>query len=207
MCNRKSTCPLPAKPFNRFTSPSPALLHTRAGASSCATMKSSAERFWSKVKKASRVTSPHVSTPCWNWTASIWSGGYGSFHFEGKDKKSHRHAWELTYGKIPDGLFACHHCDNKICVNPEHLFLGGARENQVDLITKGLRTIACGEGHGEAKLTKRQVIQIKKRRAKGHLLMAIAKDFNVSRSNISSICLNKSWRLAMQQTTPTPKDE
>lgn len=87
-------------------------------------------RFWSKVEKAEG---------CWPWKASIFKQtGYGQFALESKRPiNAHRMAWILTHGEIPDGMVVCHHCDNPLCVNPDHLFLGQQQDNMIDMATKG----------------------------------------------------------------------
>lgn len=70
------------------------------------------ERFWAKVDK---------SDGCWVWTAGISSGGYGSFWLDGKNRRAHRVAYELTVGPVPQGLQLDHLCRNRRCVRPDHL--------------------------------------------------------------------------------------
>ena len=70
------------------------------------------QRFWVKVKK----------TPgCWEWTAATTSNGYGQFSVDGRYRRAHRVAWEMTNGPIPEGMELDHRCANKRCVNPAHL--------------------------------------------------------------------------------------
>lgn len=87
------------------------------------------KRFWDKVQK---------TDGCWNWKAGIRSlkTGYGCFKYKGKVIDTHRFVWFLTYGEIPKGKLIYHTCDNRLCVNPTHLFLGSYRDNLLDAIKK-----------------------------------------------------------------------
>lgn len=73
---------------------------------------------------------------CWEWTG--WRAhGYGYFFHEGKDQRAHRVSYELFVGSIPDGLVVMHSCDNRPCVNPDHLSVGTQADNVRDMVAKG----------------------------------------------------------------------
>jgi hypothetical protein len=85
-------------------------------------------------------------TGCWNWSASGRGNGYGCLKIQGKVIDVHRVSWMLFYGSIPTGLLVCHKCDNRKCVNPDHLFLGTYDDNNKDMANKNRS--AKGNNHG-----------------------------------------------------------
>lgn len=86
------------------------------------------DRFWRKVDEEGRLT-----TECWNWTGATKGKGYGSFWLGGKPVRAHRVAWEFTHGPVPSGLFVLHRCNNRLCCNPGHLYLGDNEDNMIDM--------------------------------------------------------------------------
>lgn len=87
------------------------------------------QRFWDKVNK---------TEDCWEWIGAIrGNSGYGCIKINGKNQNAHRVSWELSFGKIPVEKLVCHHCDNRRCVRPDHLFLGSYTDNILDSFSKG----------------------------------------------------------------------
>ena len=89
---------------------------------------------------AERLASKLVRMPngCLEWTGYTDRGGYGRIGVNGKLVGTHRLAWELAFGPIPDGMDALHHCDNPPCCDTEKcLFLGTHDDNMADMAAKG----------------------------------------------------------------------
>lgn len=149
-------------------------------------MKSLEERFWEKVDIRS-------DDDCWEWKASKTKKGYGSFGFLIGTEYAHRVSWILCYGEIPDGLFVCHKCDNRSCVNPNHLFLGTAKDNSEDMVNKG-RSIV-NERNPMSKLKETDVKNIRDLLSVGKFSQRkIAKMFGVSSATVSFIGSGLTWK-------------
>lgn len=103
------------------------------------------ERFWSLTDRTS-------TSGCWLWTGYKYKSGYGRICFKMKRLLCSRFSWYLTYGEIPAGKLVCHTCDNRLCINPNHLFLGTHMDNHLDMVSKGRENFQkprayCKNGH------------------------------------------------------------
>ena len=130
---------------------------------------------------------------CWEWQRTKNQDGYGRVKVFGVLKSAHRVAYELYTGDIPFGLQVLHSCDNPSCVNPEHLWLGTIKDNNVDKSTKGrARGHAMpGTVHPSHKLTDVQVLAIY---ADLRSQSKIAKEYQVSSSLVGLIKNKRRWK-------------
>lgn len=158
---------------------------------------------------------------CWPWKGCVNHLGYGGLKVGGKMRRSHRLAWELTYGPIPHGegyhgMCVLHRCDNPPCVNPSHLWLGSQQDNIADRDAKGHHwsitkpEASCrgdrngsrrhpermrrGESHPRAHLTDSGVREIRQALAAGEQQASIAARYGVGRAAITKINSGKRWR-------------
>ena len=155
-------------------------------------MKLASERFWSKVSK---------SNDCWIWTGAKTKNGYGVFQKGRRGEllyKAHRFSFEIHKGEIPTGMIIMHQCDNKICVNPDHLTAGNHSQNLKDAWDRNLRSMTRKNrkaiGEMSKKLSFEDVQKIKELRSYGQTLKSIGNQFNVSLSNVHNIITGKTWK-------------
>jgi hypothetical protein len=161
------------------------------------------ERFWSKVNIRS-------TDECWLWIGCSSNRGYGLFDLSPARRrvKAHRISYFLNYREDPCPFFCCHRCDVKKCVNPSHLFLGSAADNNRDAAAKGHvqsgenhfsqrhpELIVRGEKHSAAKLKENTVIEIRMLYANGSFVFRdIASKFGVTERAIRSVVRRETWK-------------
>ena len=163
--------------------------------------------FWSHVRRNSG------NAGCWGWIGAKRNKGYGAFCWKSPNGgyiqgRASRFSWILHRGKIPDGMYVLHRCDNPECSNPDHLFLGTIAENNADMVAKGRHVpggtkakalgIATkyrrGESHQNAKLTQCDVDAIRMARIDGMSFSEIGKRFKIGRTTAWKICNGQLWK-------------
>jgi len=143
------------------------------------------DRFWSKVDIGD-------NDECWEWEASTNGVGYGKMWFDGDVVDAHRISYELHNPDFDKSMMVLHTCDNRLCVNPNHLYLGDYSDNMQDAYDRGRRNGCPGE-EGNNKLTREEVIEIRKR-AKDEEYQDLADEFGIeSDGRISDIVNRKAW--------------
>ena len=137
-------------------------------------------------------------TGCMEWQMAVGAQGYGVLSIAKKRWTSHRLAWTLAHGDIPAGMCICHTCDNRRCINVEHLFIGTLADNVHDAISKGRMSAPprfYGEQHHGAKLTEKQVAEIRARyRHKYGMLTALGKEYGVTPQQVFHIVHGEHWK-------------
>ena len=146
-----------------------------------------AARFWAKVQKGDG---------CWEWQGSRQKRGYGLFRIKGRLHKAHRAALMVSGVEVPDDLCVLHSCDNPPCCNPAHLRLGTKGENNTERHAKG-RTVLpvwCrGESSAQAKLTKADVLEMRRLWDAGLTCAAIAEGRSVGTRHVWDVVNRRCW--------------
>ena len=149
-----------------------------------------ADRFWSKCI-------PEPNSGCWLWTAAINSNGYGSFGIGSRTDKtrkvvtSSRFAYELICGPIDDDRHVLHRCDNPVCVNLDHLYLGTRSQNMQDAYDRGRQPCRSGTLRPNSKLTEGIVAEM---RRSNKTDQELSKETGCSRAAIHAARICKTWR-------------
>ena len=148
-------------------------------------------RFWQRVDKKSE-------NDCWIWLGRKSKYGYGEFVLDNKKSiRAHRFSFLLRNGYIDNNKYVCHTCDNPSCVNPKHLWLGTAAENNYDCRSKNRAILPPdqkGENHSQHILKEKDVLDIRKRFNDGVKQAELMREYKVSRNTIYKICHNLTWK-------------
>lgn len=132
---------------------------------------------------------------CWEWTGSRnnkeWHGQWRNK--AGEIELTHRASWRLFKSKIPGGMFVLHKCDNPVCVNPNHLFLGTQSDNCRDMWSKGRANPKQlqGEKHGMSKLTAEAVREIRDSSISG---VELARKFGITPTTVCDVRKRRIWK-------------
>ncbi len=134
---------------------------------------------------------------CWIWTGAC-TGGYGSFGVGSRTDGSartmpaHRFAWEAYRGNI-NGMWVLHKCDVKLCVRPNHLYLGTHADNTRDAVERGQMARQKGSTNGRSKLNETQAAEIYTRTRNGESPLRLSREFDVARTTVNAIKEGRTW--------------
>lgn len=138
-------------------------------------------------------------TGCWVWQGCLSKGGYGRLCTYGSHgtMQAHRIMYESIHGEIGDRtMFVCHHCDNRACVNPDHLFLGRNEDNMNDMVSKGRASRRPGRANSRSILTLEQAWEIVDKYCAGVRGADLADEYGVSNATIWWLTIRKKhWAL------------
>jgi hypothetical protein len=147
------------------------------------------ERFWQYVDEDADFG---PDGECWKWKAGHSTTGYGVFHTPDGQIGAHRYSYELHSGEKLGDLFACHHCDNKGCVNPDHLYAGTPQDNADDAVKRG--RILAGSAHPQAKICEDIAAKIASYRNTGTTAAVVAERFaDATEAIVYNIWSGSTW--------------
>ena len=141
------------------------------------------------VKKLIDRSEPIPMSGCWIWMGGTYTDGYGAVNFMGRTDRAHRVSYRVFKGAIPNELLVCHSCDQPLCVNPEHLFLGTYADNMADMRRKN----RSPRGSSMNNTLINDDIAMSIFIASGSNV-DIAKDFSVSKTTVWRIKAKKNWK-------------
>jgi hypothetical protein len=133
-----------------------------------------------------------VALGCFEWMGDRTGKGYGRLQIDGTKYLAHRLSYETFRGPVPKGMLVCHHCDNRSCVNPCHLFVGSNADNMADMVAKGRQNKCKGESNGRAKLDEPTVLAI--RRENGATNKQIAERYGATVHQVNDIRSGRTWK-------------
>lgn len=139
------------------------------------------------------MKSVEVVGACWHWTKAMARCGYGKVKHKGKTVHTHRVSYELFRGPIEAGKWVLHTCDVRACVNPDHLYLGTAKDNMRDMLERNRMNPSKGAECSFSKLTDNQVLEICKNEERLST-SRLGQKYGVSKSTIISIQNRKTWQ-------------
>jgi len=167
------------------------------------------------IERLDRHVMPEPNSGCWIWLGAMQSGGYGSVWFGNRTERVHRVSWIAHFGEIPERLCVCHRCDVRLCINPEHLFLGTLLENNQDRHVKGrdfiatnraaalgilakarshVRVTPSGTINANARLREEDIPAIRAAFAEGVSTHELARRYGVTQPTMWRVTSGKGWQ-------------
>lgn len=145
-------------------------------------------------KRLIAKTAVNDLTGCHEWQGNIHPKGYGMMSYRNTQVRTHRISYAAFVGPIPHGLHVLHRCDNRRCINPDHLFLGTNYDNIKDMMSKGRGRKVWTKSRRATGLSASEVIAIRARVAAGERQSVLEAEYQVHQSTISHIVRRKRWR-------------
>ena len=131
---------------------------------------------------------------CWNWIGKLDKGGYAICTFKNKRTRMHRATYEFYKGSFEKTKLICHKCDNRKCINPDHLYVGTHKDNAIDMVVRKRQNLTLGSAHQNSIFDEKTILLMRKEYSEGILISELSRKYKSAYRNVWKIIRRQTWK-------------